>query len=808
MNTKLTSADLPEVTFSNVAYQGGTNISGIKVGNDEYNFAGGTVSEWGDITGTLSNQTDLQNALDAKANASSLNAIATKGIQSSNDSILIDSTDTPIDLVLNGQQSFQTTQTVSDIATFTGRVNCSDYGGVQMPNNPLIAECVIEGIEGSDYEGLFRDSMLNVNSNGTNISMQSFNVDGTGYDEGIAINRNVPGGLYWYDEYDENGDPTVEESYGLRECLAKAEASIDKDVNNLTYYTKTADQPSLTLSTLAYNTQYNLRGIELGGVEYNVLTNVEANPQTTATETLSKVTIGGVTYDIGGGSTSVTTDTAQVITGTKTIAGTSLKFRTAGNAQTNYGGDIISSGSGSISLVGRNNDDVSVTLSHSSGGSTDRFYPSVDNQVDLGDSYLGTNGLRFKNLYLAGNLSDGTNSISIANIASKTDLPSYTNTDGNISINNGVINLAKVGLMNQIADLGDEGELSVTKVSSLNNPSNAYQSALITYMKEGIAESAYDGYSDIHQLQVGYGGVNAVNQVANDPDNPNIVSCINYVSTDGYGTTFQVSQTATSNIETNVNAYIGELFKIDYSQLDYSQYDPEDPASEPTVITDKSYNVLDDLDLAENSVQLSGDQTITGAKTFTSWIEMRQPAHATDANGGSIVTAADGIGLAAKLSGSSTKYLNFNNLGSTGKLSPYPNNAIDLGTSTAKFKNGYFAGNLSADYVTSRILNPYLSLGGASAYGAYYDRTLTNEDDETGDTEYVTTFARNAIRIEDTSEDSEEHPYDDDSPYTIGIPLVSGQMVVAMPPTSAGTYTLKCTSTGSGAVTAYWQRDN
>ena len=40
-------------------------------------------SEWGDIGGTLSNQTDLQNALDSKANASS---IPTKTSDLTNDS--------------------------------------------------------------------------------------------------------------------------------------------------------------------------------------------------------------------------------------------------------------------------------------------------------------------------------------------------------------------------------------------------------------------------------------------------------------------------------------------------------------------------------------------------------------------------------------------------------------------------------------------------------------------------------------------------------------------------------------------------
>ena len=81
--------------------------------------------------------------------------------------------------------------------------------------------------------------------------------------------------------------------------LANGAGYITKDVSDLTNYTKTADQPDLTLSTLAYDTQYNLRGIELDGVQYNVLTNVEANPGST-TQNLTSIKIGGVNYSING----------------------------------------------------------------------------------------------------------------------------------------------------------------------------------------------------------------------------------------------------------------------------------------------------------------------------------------------------------------------------------------------------------------------------------------------------------------------------------------------------------------------------
>ena len=81
--------------------------------------------------------------------------------------------------------------------------------------------------------------------------------------------------------------------------LTNGAGYITKEVNDLTYYTTTVDQPELTLSTLAYDTQNNLRGIELDGVKYNVLTNVEANPGST-TQNLTSIKIGGVNYSING----------------------------------------------------------------------------------------------------------------------------------------------------------------------------------------------------------------------------------------------------------------------------------------------------------------------------------------------------------------------------------------------------------------------------------------------------------------------------------------------------------------------------
>ncbi len=65
--------DLVEGTGINITDNGDGSVTISNTGG-----GGGSVS-WGSIVGTLSNQTDLQNALNAKANTSSLAAVATSG---------------------------------------------------------------------------------------------------------------------------------------------------------------------------------------------------------------------------------------------------------------------------------------------------------------------------------------------------------------------------------------------------------------------------------------------------------------------------------------------------------------------------------------------------------------------------------------------------------------------------------------------------------------------------------------------------------------------------------------------------------
>ena len=129
--------------------------------------------------------------------------------------------------------------------------------------------------------------------------------------------------------------------------LANSAGYVTKDVSDLTNYTKTADQPDLTLSTLVYDTQYTLRGIELDGVQYNVLTNVEANPGST-TQDLTSIKIGGVNYSING--TELATKQDKLTAGTNiTIEGNVISA--AGGGAPVDGKTIITNADGTISTA-------------------------------------------------------------------------------------------------------------------------------------------------------------------------------------------------------------------------------------------------------------------------------------------------------------------------------------------------------------------------------------------------------------------------------------------------------------------------
>ena len=84
VNNHTVNSDVPaDAVFTDTTYTAGTgiDITGNVITNTQ------TSAEWGNITGTLSDQTDLKNALDSKANTS---AVPTKVSDLNNDSGFID----------------------------------------------------------------------------------------------------------------------------------------------------------------------------------------------------------------------------------------------------------------------------------------------------------------------------------------------------------------------------------------------------------------------------------------------------------------------------------------------------------------------------------------------------------------------------------------------------------------------------------------------------------------------------------------------------------------------------------------------
>ena len=98
------------------------------------------------------------------------------------------------------------------------------------------------------------------------------------------------------------------------------------------------------------------------------------------------------------------------------LTGNSSENPISGTMQFGNSGALIRSGN-SIYRFGSGTTDAYVAVL-ARNGSSNFFRAGNDNVMDL-----GATNTRWKNLYLSGNLSDGTNSITIGNIANKNDVP-------------------------------------------------------------------------------------------------------------------------------------------------------------------------------------------------------------------------------------------------------------------------------------------------------------------------------------------------------------------------------------------------
>ena len=325
---------------------------------------------WGNITGTLSDQTDLQTALDAKADAS---AIPT---------------------------NYVTTDTAQDI---TG-------------------DKTIKNTLGLKFERKNSSTIIGqIMANGTSFQIQAKNGGQVYFPTNLNSTVQIRDNLIPYTN--NNGD-LGSSSYKWKDLYL---SGVLKDGTNSISIANIADKS--TLATVATTGSYN----DLSD-QPTIPTVSGTNDGTNWTS----LTIGSDTYGIGGGSAPsnmVTTNTQQSITGQKSFSSQYTYF--SGGYIRIFEG--FASHKGTIEF-GQHDDYVYITgsgnITFNVGDpnhvnyyamSRDGFY-TTSNAVDLG--YRGGSSFyKWKNLYLSGVLSDGTNSIAIADIANKTDIPSSGNTD-------------------------------------------------------------------------------------------------------------------------------------------------------------------------------------------------------------------------------------------------------------------------------------------------------------------------------------------------------------------------------------------
>lgn len=200
---------------------------------------------WGNITGTLSDQTDLKNALDAKQD-------------------VIDSSHKLSASLVSGLAEVATSGSYNDLSNKptipAAQVN-SDWtansGVAQILNKPDLSIYAQTSSLG-DCAYLDEDEL----------SIAYSQVSGTPdlsiYAETADLATVATSGSYT----DLSNTPSIPSATS---DLTNDSGFITKDVNDLTYYTKTSSLAELTISSLPYETQYEAKGIKLDNVEYNIV---------------------------------------------------------------------------------------------------------------------------------------------------------------------------------------------------------------------------------------------------------------------------------------------------------------------------------------------------------------------------------------------------------------------------------------------------------------------------------------------------------------------------------------------------------
>lgn len=238
----------------------------------------------------------------------------------------------------------------------------------------------------------------------------------------------------------------------------------------------------------------------------------------------TSLTIGNDTYSIGGGaapSNMVTTDTAQTITGTKTLdanafvdcrVGHNRKLYFGNPSNTTYCSPVFSGGNepGGFNALTLNN------VVASSGFGASGFYPVIHNSLDLGLS--GSYTKYWRDLYLSRYLSDGTNSITIADIVT-TDTAQTINgqktftknimPSGSINLGSSAKRFSNIYVNNVESTNARIDKLSANTVSSyIGSSTLPFNTAYITNLSDGTNNIAIADIASKSELPDAVSGTN------------------------------------------------------------------------------------------------------------------------------------------------------------------------------------------------------------------------------------------------------------------------------------------------------------
>lgn len=293
----------------------GTNWTDLTINGSTYGFAaGGGNAEWGSISGTLTNQTDLMNKFSEYATISDLSSYATETYVNNNISALSSvyapigdyATNTALSNAISGLSSIYATQSslsnyatvsalssaVSDINTTIGSLNYASVGA-------LSADTVIPDITGLASETYVNNSISALSSV---------------YASQSALSEYAP--------------ISTLSSYATQAW-----------VSGQSYITE-SDLPVLTLNTSFYaSPDYHLRGLAVGSTKYNIW-----SPNLSEYATQSWVTSNFLSID-----TPISVSGAAMLSESNTFASYN-RF----NGSTRFSGSTLFTGSATFSLNSAN----------------------------------------------------------------------------------------------------------------------------------------------------------------------------------------------------------------------------------------------------------------------------------------------------------------------------------------------------------------------------------------------------------------------------------------------------------------------